>query len=162
MDKEVNNVRKYYGVARKIAATLGFLALFGLSTCDEKPPVAWSAAELEDHQTQIRNVAVAFAIVDDCMPQIDADDEARFELIMEIEAARYTALREFDTTQRLEEIFAAIWATGGTERQRAQVKEAYLVARKETMADLDSLSTCMTTLKAYKNTILALRRSSSR
>lgn len=143
----------------KLAATLSFLALFSLNACGETPPATWSTAELDHHLTQIRNVAVAFAIVDDCMPQVDSDEDARHELIMEIEAAKYTALLEFDTSERLEQIYDVIWATGGTERQRDQVREAYQVARTETMADLDSLSTCMTTLKAYNNTILALRRS---
>jgi hypothetical protein len=56
--------------------TLCWLAIFA-AACSDATPEPWSAAEMHALSEQFSHIAEAYAVVDICIPMIDADKEAK-------------------------------------------------------------------------------------
>jgi len=70
-----------------LAALLGF----GIVACAEKE-TPWTEAEFQENLGWITQAGKAHAIVDICVPQLEADKQARFRLIDSIREDRCARL----------------------------------------------------------------------
>ena len=76
--------------------TLCWLAILAVA-CSEGEPEPWSAAEMSALSEQFGHIAEAYAVLDVCMPMIDADKDAKHSVISKIEVRRYSQLSHMNT-----------------------------------------------------------------
>jgi len=135
------------------SATLCWLVIVALA-CSDSGPEPWSAAEMSALSEQFSHIAEAYAVVDVCMPMIDADKDAKFSVISKIEVRRFSQLTQLDTEAELENFFAHHRQRAGTDKQVAALDRIYRKSNEAAARQLTSLDNCVETVLDYANTIL--------
>jgi hypothetical protein len=133
--------------------TLCWLAILA-SACSNGEPEPWSAAEMNALSEQFGHIAEAYAVVDVCMPMIDADKDAKHSVISKIEVRRYSQLSRMDTEAELAKFFAHHRQSGGTDEQAAGLDRIYRESHQAAAQLLTSVDNCAETTSDYANTIL--------
>ena len=103
---------------------------------------------------QFRHIAEAYAVVDVCVPMIDADQEAKRSVISKIDVRSYTRLSQMNTEAELAKFFAHHRRTGGTEEQVASLDRTYRESHDAAARLLTTIENCKETVSDYVNTIL--------
>jgi hypothetical protein len=103
---------------------------------------------------QFSHIAEAYAVVDICIPMIDADKEAKRSVISEIEVRRYSQLSQMDTEAELAKFFAYHRQSGGTDEQAATLDRIYRESFEAAARLLTSVDGCAEAASDYANTIL--------
>ena len=151
-------IRTFGSAAGFRTKTSAALLLLGLAVaCEESAPVPWPEKRFQEILTQIGEVGEAYAVIDVCMPLFKEDEEAKFALIREIEADRYTALAKFDTVKERDKVFAFYKRRGGTEEQNTRIEETYYDAYEVATEELTSLQVCHDTIAEYPNTLINMK-----
>ncbi len=127
---------------------------FSLLGCSNEQLEPWNPAELSALTEEFAHIAEAYAVVDVCMPMLDADQDAKYRVVSQIEVRRYTQLSKMNTEAELANFFAHHQQRGGTEEQYAIMDHAYRTAYTEAAQGLTSLEICIETVSDYANTIL--------
>jgi hypothetical protein len=122
--------------------------------CSDSGPEPWSAAEMSALSEQFSHIAEAYAVVDVCLPMIDADKDAKFSVISKIEVRRFSQLTQLDTEAELGNFFAHHRQRGGTDEQVATLDRIYRKSNEAAARQLTSLDNCVETVSDYANTIL--------
>ncbi len=130
-----------------------WLAILAIA-CSESGPEPWSAAEMNALSEQFNHIAEAYAVVDVCMPMIDANKAAKRSVISKIEIRHYSQLSQMDTEAELAKFFADHRKSGGTDEQAASLEQIYLESHQAAARLLTSLDDCVETASDYANTIL--------
>jgi hypothetical protein len=138
-------------MARSVA--LVWLAILA-TACSERAPEPWSAAEMSALSEQFGHIAEAYAVVDVCMPMIDANKDAKRSVISKIEVRRYSQLSQMDTEAELAKFFAHHRQSGGTDEQAAALDRIYRESHEAAAQLLTSVDGCAETASDYANTIL--------
>jgi len=132
---------------------LCWLAILAVA-CSESAPEPWSAAEMSALSEKFSHIAEAYAIVDVCMPMIDANKDAKRSVISKIEIRHYSKLSQLDTEAELANFFAHHRHSGGTDEQAATLERIYRESHQAAARLLTSLDGCVETTSDYANTIL--------
>ena len=103
---------------------------------------------------QFGHIAEAYAVVDVCIPMIDADKDAKRSVISKIEVRRFTQLSQFDTEAELAGFFAHHRQRAGTDEQAAALDQIYRESHRAATQKLTSIDGCVETVSDYANTIL--------
>ncbi len=127
---------------------------FSLPGCSDDKLQPWNPAELTALTEEFTHIAEAYAVVDLCMPMIDADRDAKYRVISAIEVQRYTQLVNMDTEAELTRFLAHHQRRGGTKEQYEIIDRAYRAAHAEAAKGLGSVEICVETVSDYANTIL--------
>ena len=135
------------------SVTLVWLAILAVA-CSERAPEPWSAAEMSALSEQFGHIAEAYAVVDVCMPMIDANKEAKRSVISKIEVRHYSQLSQMDTEAELAKFFAHHRQSGGTDEQAAALDRIYRESHEAAAQLLTSVDNCAETVSDYANTIL--------
>lgn len=133
--------------------TLGWLAILAIA-CFESGPEPWSAAEMRALSEKFSHIAEAYAVIDVCMPMIDANKDAKRSVISKIEIRHYSQLSRMDTEAELASFFAYHRQNGGTDEQAAELDRIYRESHQAAARLLKSLDGCVETATDYANTIL--------
>lgn len=133
--------------------TLGWLAILAIA-CSESGPEPWSAAEMRALSEKFSHIAEAYAVIDVCMPMIDANKDAKRSVISKIEIRHYSQLSRMDTEAELANFFAYHRQDGGTDEQAAELDRIYRESHQAAARLLKSLDGCVETATDYANTIL--------
>lgn len=133
--------------------TLSWLAILAVA-CSDGAPEPWSAARMSELSEQFGHIAEAYAVVDVCVPMIDANKDAKFSVISEIEVRRFTQLSQMDTEAELATFLAHHRKGGGTDEQAAALERVYREAHEAATRQLTSIDGCVETVSDYANTIL--------
>ena len=134
-------------------SSLCWLAIIA-TACSDKPVEPWSAAELSALSEQFQHIAEAYAVVDVCMPMIDADKDAKRSVISEIDVRRFSQLSQMNTEAELASFFAYHRQRGGTDEQAAALDRIYRKSYRAAARQLTSIDDCAETVSDYANTIL--------
>ena len=135
------------------SVTLGWLVILA-AACSESAPEPWSATEMSALSEQFSHIAEAYAVVDVCMPMIDANKDAKRSVISKIEVRRYSQLSQMDTEAELANFFAHHRQRGGTDEQAAALDRIYRESHEAAAQLLTSVDGCVETASDYANTIL--------
>jgi hypothetical protein len=127
---------------------------FSLPGCSEDELRPWNPAELGALTDEFTHIAEAYAVVDVCMPMLEADRDARYRVVSKIEVQRYAQLLKMDTGAELTNFFAHHQQRGGSSEQYEIIDRAYRDAHAKAAAGLGSVETCVETVSDYANTIL--------
>jgi hypothetical protein len=138
-------------MARFIASC--WLAILA-TACSDKAPEPWSAAEMSALSEQFKHIAEAYAVVDVCMPMIDADKDAKHRVISKIEVRRYSKLSQMDTEAELARFIAHHRQRAGSDEQAAALDQIYRESHRAAAQLLTSVDNCAETATDYANTIL--------
>ena len=103
---------------------------------------------------QFDHIAEAYAVVDVCVPMIDADKNAKYSVISKIEVRRFTKLSQLDTEAELANFFAHHQQRAGTDEQAAALDRIYRESHRAATQKLTSIDDCVETVLDYANTIL--------
>jgi hypothetical protein len=133
--------------------TLCWLAILA-AACSDTAPEPWNAAEMSALSEQFSHIAEAYAVVDICMPMIDANKDAKRSVISKIEVRRYSQLSQMDTEAELANFFAHHRQRGGTDEQAAALDRIYRESHEAAAQLLTSVDGCVETASDYANTIL--------
>jgi hypothetical protein len=145
-----------------LARSLAALAFLSAVSCAEEPLAPWNEGENQRIKDQLAEVAEAYAILDVCIPWLEADSEAKHELIDTIKADRYAKLTSINTDKEREKIFRFYEMRGGTPDQNIAFRETYEAAYETAVLDITSTSVCVNTIKDFANTIINMRILQSR
>ena len=129
--------------------------------CSDEAPKPWNAREMNELSEQFGHIAEAYAVVDVCIPMIDADKDAKRRVISKIEVRRYSQLSQLDTEAELAKFLAHHRQTGGTDEQAAALDQVYRESHRAAAQLLTSLDGCVETVIDYANTILNTRVSTA-
>ena len=135
------------------STTLVWLAILTV-VCSERAPEPWSAAEMNAMSEQFGHIAEAYAVVDICMPMIDANKVAKRSVISKIEVRHYSQLSRMNTEVELAKFFAHNRQSGGTDEQAAALDRIYRESHEAAAQLLTSADGCAETASDYANTIL--------
>ncbi len=135
------------------SATLCWLAILAVA-CSESAPEPWSVAEMSALSEKFSHIAEAYAIVDVCMPMIDANKDAKRSVISKITIRHYSQLSQMDTEAELAGFFAYHRQRGGTDEQAAALDRIYRKSYRAAARKLTSIDDCAETVSDYANTIL--------
>jgi len=135
------------------SVTLVWLAILA-AACSESTPKPWSAAEMSALSEQFGHIAEAYAVVDVCMPMIDANKDAKRSVISKIDVRHYSQLSQMDTEAELAKFFAHHRQSGGTDEQAAALDRIYRESHEAAAQLLTSADGCAETASDYANTIL--------
>jgi len=145
------------------SVTLVWLAILA-TACSESAPEPWSAAEMNALSEQFGHIAEAYAVVDVCMPMIDANKDAKRSIdankdakrsvISKIDVRHYSQLSQMDTEAELAKFFAHHRQSGGTDEQAAALDRIYRESHEAAAQLLTSADGCAETASDYANTIL--------
>ena len=136
---------------RPIASCVVTLSLLACSDEQKEP---WNPAALTALTEEFAHIAEAYAVLEVCMPRLDADIDAKYRVVSKIEVKRYTQLLKMDTEAELANFFAHHRQRGGTAEQYATIERTYRAAYAEAAQGLGSLEICVETVSDYANTIL--------
>ena len=103
---------------------------------------------------QFNHIAEAYAVVDVCMPMIDANKAAKRSVISKIEIRHYSQLSQMNTEAELANFFAHHRQSGGTDEQAATLERIYRESHQAAARLLTSIDGCVETTSDYANTIL--------
>ncbi len=142
-------------VPSRIALCCGIAIL--ATACSEKAPKPWSKAEMNALSDQFSHIAEAYAVVDVCMPMIDADPETKRAVIAKIEVSRYSQISSINTQTEVAKFLAYHRRTGGTDAQAAALEWVYQDSYRTAAQGLKSIENCAETVTDYANTILQTR-----
>ena len=138
-------------MARRV--TLFWLMIFAVA-CSDGAPEPWSAVTMNALSEQFGHIAEAYAVVDICIPMIDADKDARYSVISEIKVRRFAQLSQLDTEAELANFLAHHRKSGGTDEQVAALERVYRESHGAAARLLTSVGGCAETVSDYANTIL--------
>jgi hypothetical protein len=124
------------------------------AACSDQTPEPWSAREMNALSEQFGHIAEAYAVVDVCIPMIDADKDAKRSVISEIEVRHYSQLSQMNTEAELARFFAHHRQSGGTDEQAAALDRIYRESHQAAAQLLTSIDGCVETVADYANTIL--------
>jgi hypothetical protein len=127
------------------------------AACSDSGPEPWSAAEMNKLREQFSHIAEAYAVVDICIPMIDADKDAKRSVISKIGVRHYSQIAQFDTQFELGRFFDHNRKTAGTDEQVAELKQIYRGSHQSAAQLLTSVQNCSETVSDYANTILNTR-----
>ena len=133
--------------------TLSWLAILTLA-CSDGAPEPWTAAEMNALSKQFGHIAEAYAVVDVCLPMIDANQEAKREVISKIDVRHYSQLSQMDTEAELAKFIALHRKDAGTDEQAAALDRIYRESHAAAAQLLTSVDNCAETVSDYANTIL--------
>ena len=103
------------------------------------------------------HIALAYAVVDRCMPMIDADQDAKHSLHSKVGVRSYSKLKRIDTEAEFGRFVAYHRSHGGSPAQHAQLEQAYRASYEQAQPHLGTLDVCLETVADYANTILNTR-----
>jgi hypothetical protein len=133
--------------------TLSWLAILA-AACSDGTPEPWTAAEMNALSKQFGHIAEAYAVVDVCLPMIDANPEAKREVIAEIDVRHYSQLSQMDTGAEIAKFIAFHRQDGGTDELAAALDRIYRESHAAAAQLLTSVDDCAETTTDYANTIL--------
>ena len=136
---------------RPIAICVLSSSVLGCSD-DQREP--WNPAELTALTEEFVHIAEAYAVLDICMPKLDADSDAKYRVMSKIEVQRYTQLLNMNTEAELTRFLAHRQRRGGTKEQYEIIDRAYRAAHAEAAKGLGSVEICVETVSDYANPIL--------
>ncbi len=131
------------------------------AACSDEAPKPWNTREMNALSDQFGHIAEAYAVVDVCIPKIDADKDAKRRVISKIEVRRYSQLSQLDTEAELAKFLAHHRQSGGTDEQAAELDRIYRESHQAAAQLLTSLDGCVETVIDYSNTILNTRVSTT-
>ncbi len=131
------------------------------AACSDKAPEPWNAREMNELSEQFSHIAEAYAVVDVCIPMIDADKDAKRRVLSKIEVRHYSKLSQMNTEAELAKFLAHHRQTGGTDEQAATLDRIYRDSHRAASQLLTSLDGCVETVIDYVNTILNTRVSAT-
>jgi hypothetical protein len=138
------------------SVTLVWLAILA-AACSDRASEPWNAAEMSALSEQFVHIAEAYAVVDVCMPMIDANKGAKRSVISKIEVRHYSQLSQMDTEAELAKFFAHHRQSGGTDEQAAALDRIYRKSHEAAAQLLTSVDGCAETASDYANTILTTK-----
>jgi hypothetical protein len=138
------------------ALVLGAI-LLGLVSCSQDEVAPWTDKEMKELLGYFEEIGQAYALVDICMPMIEEDEEAKYQLIADIKADRYARILQMDTERELKKLLAHFRGRGGTSKQNLSLRLRYEESRREAEMQISSVQVCVDTLKDYANTIINMR-----
>jgi len=124
------------------------------AACSDKAPEPWKAAEMNRLSEQFGHIAEAYAVVDTCIPMIDADKDAKRRVISKIGVRHYSKLSQLNTEAELAKFIAYNRESGGTDEQAATLERIYRESHRAATQLLTSVDNCADTVSDYANTIL--------
>ena len=124
------------------------------AACSDQAPEPWSVREMNALSEQFGHIAEAYAVVDVCIPMIDADKDAKRSVISKIEVRHYSQLSQMDTEAELAKFIAHHRKSGGTDEQAAALDQIYRESHQAAAQLLTSVDNCAETVSDYANTIL--------
>ena len=144
---------KRAGLGVFLSATI----LFAIVACTESDGPPWTDREMQEKLDYIGEVGETYALLDMCIPMIEADAEARYQLVSAIEADRYAKLLQIDTNYELKKLFRFFRERGGTSEQHLALRLHYEEASRVAEAQITSVQVCVDTITDYANTIISMR-----
>lgn len=133
------------------------LIAFALWACSPTQPPPWTETEMKELLEYFGEVGQAYALVDMCIPMIEADGEAKYQLVTAIKADRYAKIKQFDTQRELVNLLAHFRGRGGSTQQNLALRLHYEEAYRQAEDDISSVQVCVDTIKDYANTIINMR-----
>jgi len=124
------------------------------AACSDSAPKPWTAREMNALAEQFGHIAEAYAVVDICIPKIEANAEAKRRVIDEIDVSRYAQLAGMDTKTEFANFLAYHRRDGGTDEQAEQLEQIYRESYAKAAEVLTSLASCEEAVSDYANTIL--------
>jgi hypothetical protein len=124
------------------------------AACSDEAPGPWSVREMDALTEQFAHIAEAYAVVDVCIPMIEADVDAKRGVISKIEVRHYSRLAQMDTEAELAKFIAHHRESGGTDEQAAALEQSYRESHRAAAQLLTSIDNCVETVTDYANTIL--------
>ena len=103
---------------------------------------------------QFSHIAEAYAVVDICIPMIDANKDAKRRVISKIEVRHYSRLSRMDTEAELAKFLAIHRQRAGTDEQAAALERIYRESHQAAAQLLTSVDGCAEAVSDYANTIL--------
>lgn len=144
------------GQALGRAVLAGAILMAALAcTPQEVPP--WADPEMDELLDYFGEIGEAYAVLDICMPMLEADEDAKYQLVSAIKADRYAKLLQFDTAYELKRLFGYFRKRGGTPEQNLALRLRYEEAWQQAGHDITSVEVCIITIKDYANTIINMR-----
>lgn len=144
-------------VAIVVRAAFTGALLIALAACTPQEVPPWTDGEMEELLNYFGEIGEAYALLDVCMPMLEADEKAKYELIAAIKADRYAKLLQMDTDRELKELFRFFRRRGGTPEQNLSLRLRYEEAYQQTGHDITSVQVCINTIKDYANTLINMR-----
>jgi len=141
----------------RISTAITLLLLFALTGCTEPEGPPWSEREMKERLSYITEVGEAYALLDICMPMLEADPDAKYQLVSAIEPDRYAKLLQFDTDYEQKRLFEYFRERGGTAEQHLALRLRYEDARREAEGQITSVQVCVDTITDYANTLINMR-----
>lgn len=135
------------------SVTLCWFAILA-AACSDSAPEPWSAAEMSALSEQFSHIAEAYAVVDICIPMIDANKDAKRRVISKIEVRHYSRLSRMDTEAELAKFLAIHRQRAGTDEQAAALERIYRESHQAAAQLLTSVDGCAEAVSDYANTIL--------
>jgi hypothetical protein len=142
-------------VARCVALCFGIAIV--ASACSDEATKPWNPAEMSALSEKFGHIAEAYAVVDVCIPMIDADKEAKRSVIAKIEIRHYSQLSRMNTEAEIAKFLAFHRQSGGTDEQAATLEQIYRESYRTAAQHLTSVANCAETVSDYSNTILQTR-----
>lgn len=140
-----------------LGAFLAVILLFALAACTEPDVPPWTESEMQERLDHFGEVGEAYALLDICIPMLEADPEAKYQLVSAIEADRYAKLLQIDTDYELKRMFRFFRERGGTSEQHLALRLRYEEARRDAEAQITSVQVCVDTITDYANTLINMR-----
>lgn len=122
--------------------------------CSDRAPEPWNAAEMSALSEQFGHIAEAYAVVDVCLPMIDANKDAKRRVISKIAVRHYSQLSRMDTEAELAKFLAFHRERAGTDEQAAALEQIYRESHGAAAWLLTSVDSCEEAMSDYANTIL--------
>lgn len=91
---------KYKGLGTFLSVAI----LLVLASCSEPEVPPWTDSEMEELLGYFGEIGEAYALLDICMPMLEADGEAKYELVSAIKADRYAKLLQMDSSYELKKL----------------------------------------------------------
>lgn len=140
-----------------LGAILLAAVLLGLVACSQDEVAPWTDKEMKELLVYFEEIGQAYALVDICIPMIEKDEEAKYQLIADIKADRYAKILQMDTERELKKLLGHFRHRGGTSEQNLALRLRYEEARREATNQISSVQVCVDTLRDYANTIINMR-----
>lgn len=128
-----------------------------LWACSPTQTPPWTETEMKELLEYFGEVGEAYALVDMCIPMIEADEEAKYQLVTAIKADRYAKIRQFDTQRELRKLLEHFRERGGSSQQILALRLHYEETYRQAENDISSVQVCVDTIKDYANTIINMR-----
>ncbi len=130
--------------------------------CGPEADPTWNQREIGRRVEEFGHIAEAYAVVDSCVPMIDADPDAKHTLVSSVGVRSFSSLKRINTEAELGRFLAHHQSQGGSPEQHAQLERAYRAAYEKAQPQLSSLDSCLETVQDFVNTILHTKAPVSR